>query len=549
MMNSKRFKISLTATILIILIFMVIKSMSFFDMIENSKSVQLLEFISFILYIPSFHILMMSVFNNYKRLKIENSKLEEMLHESSLVSKTDSRGIITEVNDNFCNVSGYKRHELLGKDHRILNSGTHPKDFWKNMYESTVKYRVIWNEIVTNRNKNESRYVVNSWIKAMFDDRDNHIGFISVRHNITDLYNSLDSIKEKEEELSGIIEAINKSSATIEFCTNGFIIDANSNFLKLTGYSLHEITGKHHSIFMDDHDINTKSYEKFWDDLKSGKSKDGQYMMISKNDEVLWFNSTYNPIFDSTGKIVKILCISTDITAAVNQKMDLERKNSYLEHSAKILRHDMHSGINTYIPRGISSLERRIDKIAKEANISPEKLETALGSSMKLIKEGLSHAQRVYIGVREFTNLVKKDSILETELCDLSKALKDYLKSTAYLSQVSISDLGIENVNCSLFCTALDNLIRNGLKYNDSDTKLVKVYRDRDNIIVEDNGRGMTQREFEEYSKPYARKHGNRESGSGLGLNICIAIIKEHGWEIGLIKSRKGTKIKISMNK
>ena len=548
-MTSKRFKISLGISTLIILIFLVIKSSTVFDLIESSKSVQILEYISFILFIPAFHVLIMSMFEAYKQLRLEKSKLEELLHESSLVSKTDKNGVITDVNDNFCNVSGYRRHELLGQDHKILNSGTHSKDFWTKMYQSTILYKVIWNEIVTNRKKDGSKYIVNSWIKAMFDDRGDHIGFISVRQDITDLYKTLDSIKEKEEELSGIIEAINKSSATIEFCSNGFIIDANDNFLKLTGYKLHEITGKHHSIFIDQQDFNSKTYEKFWEDLKSGKPKDGQYLMLDKKGEELWFNTTYNPIFDSTGKLVKILSISSDITSAVNQKMDLERKNSYLEHAAKILRHDMHSGINTYIPRGISSLERRIDKIAKESNMDPEKLEIVLGSSMKLIKEGLSHAQRVYVGVREFTNLVKKDSVLETEPCDLSRALKEYLKSTAYSSQVLISDLGTENVNCSLFCTALDNLIRNGLKYNDSDTKLVKVYRDGNNIIVEDNGRGMTQREFEEYSKPYARKHGNRESGSGLGLNICIAIIKEHGWDLSLVKFRNGTKLQISLNK
>ena len=501
------------------------------------------------MFIPAFYVLVVSMIDNYKNVKIEKSKLEELLQESSLISRTDCKGIITEVNDNFCNISGYKRHELLGRDHRILNSGTHSKDFWKKMYQSTIQYRVIWNEIVTNTRKDGSKYIVNSWIKAMFDDRDQHIGFISVRHDITNLYKTLDEVKEKEGELRGIIEAINKSSSTIEFCSNGFIINANDNFLDLMGYRLHEITGKHHSIFTDPQEINSKAYAKFWQDLKSGKSKDGQYLMLDKNGESFWFNSTFNPIFDSDGKLVKILNISNDITSEVLQKMDLERKNSYLEHAAKILRHDMHSGINTYIPRGISSLERRIGKIAKEANMPAERLEIVLGSSMKLIKEGLSHAQKVYSGVREFTNLVKKDSVLETEACDLSQALKQYLKSTAYASQVSISDLGTERVNCSLFCTALDNLIRNGLKYNDSDTKLVKIYRDGNSIIVEDNGRGMTQSEFEEYSKPYVRKKENQESGSGLGLNICIAIIREHEWDLSLIKSRKGTKFRISMDK
>lgn len=366
----------------------------------------------------------------------------------------------------------------------------------------------------------------------------------------TDLHKSLNEIKEKEEELSGIMSAINKSSLTIDFCLNGFIIDANENFLNTMGYTLHEITGKHHSIFMDEAIINTESYSKFWSDLKAGKSKDGEYLMISKEGESVWLNSTYNPIIDTTGKIVKIMSISTNITDAVQQKIDLKRNNSYLEYASKILRHDMHSGINIYIPRGIKSLERRIDKISKECNISKEKMELMIDSPMKLIKEGLNHAQRVYTGVREFTNLVKKDSVLETKRCDLTQALLNHLKSTAYKSHVKIEQLGVDEVNCSLFCTAIDNLIRNGLKYNDSETKKIKIYRDSENnIIVEDNGRGMTQEEFEEYSKPYTRKGTNKESGSGLGLNICIAILREHGWKLNLIKSKKGTRLAISAYK
>ena len=75
--------------------------------------------------------------------------------------------------------------------------------------------------------------------------------------------------------------------------------------------------------------------------------------------------------------------------------------------------------------------------------------------------------------------------------------LLDYLKSTAYKDQVIISDLPTIFVNDALFCTAIDNLIRNGLKYNDSDTKLVKIYMENDYLVVEDNGRGMDCNEFE----------------------------------------------------
>lgn len=221
------------------------------------------------------------------------------------------------------------------------------------------------------------------------------------------------------------------------------------------------------------------------------------------------------------------------------QLKSINKKNSYLEHAAKIIRHDMHSGINTYIPRGVSSLERRLNT----ESISSMKLEAPL----KMIKEGLNHTQKVYKGVYEFTNLVKKDSKLSKGSSDLKTILVDYLSNTSYISQVKIDDIGEAEVNQSLFCTAVDNLIRNGLKYNDSDKKMVHIYRQGDLLMIQDNGRGMTQEEFEVLSKPYTRKEGQKEPGSGLGLNICSSILEEHGFTLTCEKNPIGTRMKIKI--
>ena len=107
--------------------------------------------------------------------------------------------------------------------------------------------------------------------------------------------------------------------------------------------------------------------------------------------------------------------------------------------------------------------------------------------------------------------------------------------------------MGTASINEPLFCTAIDNLIRNGLKYNDSKTKYVKIYKEGNSLVVHDNGRGMTQDEFNEFSKPYTRKKDNKESGSGLGLNICVAIMREHGFDISCEKYDGGTKIMVNI--
>jgi len=228
-------------------------------------------------------------------------------------------------------------------------------------------------------------------------------------------------------------------------------------------------------------------------------------------------------------------------------RKDLNKKNIYLEHAAKIIRHDMHSGINTYLPRGIKSLNRRLtDEDIKELKI---------GAPLRLITDGLHHAQKVYAGVFEFTNLVKENAQLNKELKNIKEILSDYLKLTAYKNQVVLDDsLDVSfEINEPLLCTAIDNFIRNGLKYNDSGTKYVKIsikdsFTEGLSILIEDNGRGLTSEEFIELSKPYVRKEGQKESGTGLGLNISIAILKEHGFNVRAQKRDEGgTKIIIEI--
>lgn len=317
----------------------------------------------------------------------------------------------------------------------------------------------------------------------------------------------------------------------------GRITYVNEKFEKVSGWKLEEVKGKDHSI------VNSgtqpdgywgKMYETvlnggIWNDIVCNKTKDGSYY---------WVDTYIRARFDGNGKLEGFSSIRQDITEIINKTTELERKNTYLEHAAKILRHDMHSGINTYLPRGINSLERRLT----HDDIVNLKIEAPL----KMIKEGLKHSQKVYRGVYEFTNLVKKDVVLTKAECNIKDILKDYLSSTAYVSQVMLDDnLPVIDVNEPLFCTAVDNLIRNGLKYNDSDTKFVKIYSDEDIIYIQDNGRGITQEDFEHLSKPYVRKEGQKETGSGLGLNICVAILNEHGFEITCEKNEIGTKMKI----
>jgi len=362
----------------------------------------------------------------------------------------------------------------------------------------------------------------------------------SFTHSVKETNKLSNVVTSKENQIINRMDAINRSNAVIEFDLNGIVQFANDIFLDLMGYNSEEIVGQHHSMFVRDEEKNSKEYLDFWSKLKKGQYFSGDIVRVKKDGSLVYLISTYNPILGENGKTYRIMKIATDVTPSVLQQIEIEKKNTYLEHAAKIIRHDMHSGINTYIPRGVSSLERRL---------KPEDIETfKLSAPLRMIKEGLTHTQKVYKGVYEFTNLVKKDAVFHTSPHDLKEILNNYLTSTSYKSQVLISDLVTVDVNESLFCTAVDNLIRNGLKYNDADTKVVKIYMESDNtLIIQDNGRGMSQQDFEYLSKPYVRKQGQKETGTGLGLNICLAIMEEHGFELSCEKNDIGTKMKIKL--
>ncbi len=350
------------------------------------------------------------------------------------------------------------------------------------------------------------------------------------------LNNSRD-IKRKFDELKDFIDS---SILVTRADAKGKIIYVNKKFEEVSGWTLEEVQGKDHNI------VNSGQHPKsMWSEMYNKiivekKIWNNIITNRKKNGELYCVDSYIKAEFDNNNNLIGFTSIRYDVTNIIKIAKELERKNVYLEHAAKILRHDMHSGINTYIPRGLSSLKRRL---------SPDIItQLNLDTTLKLLTDGLAHAQKVYRSVYEFTNLVKKDITLNKDNFNIKEILVEYLSTTAYKDQVLfIGDFPIVNLNDALFCTAIDNLIRNGLKYNDHDTKLIKIFMEDQYLVIQDNGRGLTFNDFLLYSEPYSRNKNQKEKGTGLGLNITIAILHEHKFDISCEKQQEGTKFKIKI--
>lgn len=108
--------------------------------------------------------------------------------------------------------------------------------------------------------------------------------------------------------------AINKSQAVIEFKTDGTIITANKNFLDAMGYTLDEIKGKKHSMFVEEAYRDSAEYAQFWRDLQAGKFQLAQYKRIGKGGKEVWIEASYNPIIGKNGKPYKVVKFATDVT-------------------------------------------------------------------------------------------------------------------------------------------------------------------------------------------------------------------------------------------
>jgi methyl-accepting chemotaxis protein len=133
-----------------------------------------------------------------------------------------------------------------------------------------------------------------------------------------------------KEELLSRMEAINRSNAIIYFDLTGKILGVNAIFLEAMGYGADEhaeIIGKHHSIFVCEDYARSLEYEKFWDILRSGKYYQGEFERRKRDGSLINLQATYNPIYDESGTITKVMKVATDITSIVNSKKQVDAIN------------------------------------------------------------------------------------------------------------------------------------------------------------------------------------------------------------------------------
>ena len=152
-------------------------------------------------------------------------------------------------------------------------------------------------------------------------------------------------LKQRSAATDSQLKAIDRAQATIEFSLDGTILTANENFLKASGYARDEIVGRKHAMFMHPSERDTPAYLDLWSDLRAGKFKAGVFRRINKAGKDLYLQATYNPIFDASGKAIKVMKMAFDITGAMTSALEDQRKVAALSRSQMVVEYDLEGRI------------------------------------------------------------------------------------------------------------------------------------------------------------------------------------------------------------
>ncbi|BBE71668.1 methyl-accepting chemotaxis protein [Oharaeibacter diazotrophicus] len=159
-----------------------------------------------------------------------------------------------------------------------------------------------------------------------------------------------------------ILDAFGKSQAMIEFAPDGTILTANANFLAAVGYSLDEVKGKNHSMFVESGYRESAEYKRFWDELRAGKFQMAEFKRIAKGGRDVWIQASYNPVFRG-GKVVKVVKIATDVTAAKLNAADMAGQLAAIDKAQGTIEFDLDGTVRTANKNFLDVVGYRLDEV------------------------------------------------------------------------------------------------------------------------------------------------------------------------------------------
>ncbi|MEU4158343.1 PAS domain-containing methyl-accepting chemotaxis protein [Actinoplanes sp. NPDC026670] len=252
----------------------------------------------------------------------------------------DLDGTILDANQNFLDTMGYTLDEIVGQHHRMfMPPGTAGQaeyvEFWKKLTRG---------EFASGEFKRMAKGGREVWLLASYNPV---LGADGKPFKVFKFAADITEEQHRTAEFEGKLSAISRSQAVIEFNLDGTILDANQNFLDTMGYTLDEITGHHHRMFVDPAEASGAGYLLLWERLARGEFQGGEYKRITKDGADVWLQATYNPILDADGRPAKVIKFAIDVTAAKQRTAEFEGKDTAISLAQAVIEFDLDGNILT----------------------------------------------------------------------------------------------------------------------------------------------------------------------------------------------------------
>jgi len=274
--------------------------------------------------------------NSATKTIVDQSELDDLRGQIAAISKSqgviefDMTGNVLNANENFLNVLGYSLDEIKGKHHSLFVDAN---------YRQSREYAFFWEKLArgefdAGQYKRIGKNGKEVWIQASYNpiSDSNHKVYKVVKY-ATDIT----AERTRNADFVGQLAAIGKAQAVIEFSLDGTILTANENFLNVLGYSLDEVRGQHHRMFVDSRYRETTEYKQFWERLGRGEFDAGQYKRIGKGGKEVWIQASYNPILDASNRPFKVVKYATDITADKIRNADYQGQLSAISKAQAVI--------------------------------------------------------------------------------------------------------------------------------------------------------------------------------------------------------------------
>lgn len=222
-------------------------------------------------------------------------------------------GTIVDANGSFLQLMEYQLDEIVGHHHRMFvipeeRTGADYQQFWEKLANG---------QPISGTFHRQNKSGRDIWIRGSYMPIRDQAGQVT---QIVKVALDITEDTEMRARAESQLQAIGRAQAVIEFEPDGTILDANDNFLQVTGYTIDEIRGRHHRIFVDSNKHQSEDYRQFWSDLAAGKFFSSQYARVRKDGRPIWIQATYNPIYDRSGHVTRVVKYATDITEQVEMR-------------------------------------------------------------------------------------------------------------------------------------------------------------------------------------------------------------------------------------